>query len=98
MTLLALPITILAPLLLANLLGGLLLGWLYFGLIWRSARLFAQGGGLRLLLLTGLGRLAALALALLLAALEGALPLLVVAAGMLIARALYLRRVRRQAP
>ena len=89
-----LPEPAIALLLLANFLGGMGLGWAYFRLVWRSARQFAEAGGLPKLLLASLGRLVLLGSVLMLASRQGALPVLLVAAGLVLARFLALRRAR----
>ena len=74
------------------------LGACYFGGLWWNACLFASGA--RLVLAIGLimGRFALLASFLTLASLEGALPLLLMALGVVLARPLVMRRVRATAP
>lgn len=75
-----------APLLAAHLAVGLLVGILYLRALRRATDIFAAGGGLAGALGMGAGRFAAIGAVLFLAALEGALPLLAMAAGVLIAR------------
>ena len=83
----------------AHLAAGIGLGLLYFGSLWRGVRRFAAGGrvGPAAIALM-LGRFAVLGAVLLLASREGALPLLLLALGVLIARPLVARRVRAAAP
>lgn len=77
--------------------SGIVAGTLYFVGLWWNARLFARGGGwLSILML--LGRVAALACALTLAARQGAMPLLVMALGVFIARFAVMRGLRAAAP
>ncbi len=75
----------------AHLAAGIALGALYFRAVWWSARLFAQGGRAATLVVLIAGRFAALGGLLALASLEGALPLLIMALGVLIARFAVLR-------
>jgi F1F0 ATPase subunit 2 len=77
--------------------SGIVAGTLYFVGLWWNARLFARGGSwLSVLML--LGRIAALACALTFAARQGAMPLLVMALGVFIARFAVMRGVRAAAP
>ncbi len=74
--------------------AGVLLGVLYFrGLRW-NVRLFAAGGHVAASIAVLVGRFVLLGGMLTLASLEGALPLLVMAAGLLLARYAVMRRVR----
>ncbi|HME39592.1 MAG TPA: ATP synthase subunit I [Steroidobacteraceae bacterium] len=78
--------------------AGIAAGALYFrGLGW-STRRFAGGGGAGMLALSGVLRLALLGMLLALVAQEGARPLLVTSLGVLIARAIVVRRVKEAAP
>ncbi|MDB5362140.1 MAG: hypothetical protein JWO51_3437 [Rhodospirillales bacterium] len=77
----------------AHLVAGILLGLLYFGGLWWNARLFAAGGHATTSILLMVGRIALLGGLLTLASLEGAGPLLVMALGVLIARAVVMRRL-----
>ncbi len=81
-----------------HLAAGLGLGLLYFRGVWWNARLFASGGRVTTAIALGLGRFILLGGLLALAALEGALPLLAMALGVLIARPMVMRRVREAAP
>ena len=83
-----------ALILAANLLAGYGVGRLYFLALWRSARGFTAGGSIIVLVALSVGRLAVIGTALTLASFEGALPLLSAAGGVLIARAVALRRSR----
>jgi len=76
-----------------HLAGGLLLGMLYFRGVWWNARRFAAGGRVAATIALSLGRFAVLGGCLTLASLEGPLPLLVMALGVLIARPLVVRHV-----
>ncbi|HVJ55353.1 MAG TPA: ATP synthase subunit I [Aliidongia sp.] len=76
--------------------GGAAAGLLYFGGLWRSARLFAEGGLKAAVGLT-IGRFALLAGVLTLVSLEGALPLLMTALGLLAGRWAVMHRVRERA-
>jgi len=77
-----------------HLAGGFALGGLYFGSLWWGTRLFERAGRLRTLLAGMAARLVLLGGILTALSLEGALPLLSTAIGMLLARAVVLRRVR----
>ena len=81
-----------------NLAAGIALGTLYFRGLWRNVRRFAGGGGAAATIALMIARFALLGGLLTLASLEGALPLLVMALGVFIARAAVVRRVRRAAP
>ena len=70
------------------------LGALYFTGVWWNARLFAGGTSLTAAIGLVAGRFALLAGFLTLASLEGALPLLVMALGVLAARPVIMRRVK----
>ena len=74
--------------------GGAAVGALYFGSLWWTTRLFEQAGRLRTLLASMVVRFAVLGGVLLAVSLEGAMPLLATALGVLLARAAVLRRVR----
>jgi hypothetical protein len=87
----------LAPLLAAHLAAGLLAGILYFRALRRTTEMFANGGSVAAVLWMGACRFAGLGLVLFLAALEGAWPLLCMAAGVLLARCAMLRRARESA-
>jgi F1F0 ATPase subunit 2 len=81
-----------------HLVAGMLLGALYFRTLWWNARLFALGGRATTGIALMIGRLVLLGGLLALASLEGALPLLVMALGVLIGRSMVMRRVREVAP
>ena len=85
--------------LIGYLLLGLTVGVAYFAAMWRSAELFAAGKRVGLAIGLVVGRLS-LILAILapIAIRGGALPLLVTALGIVIARAIAMRRVRAMAP
>ena len=77
--------------------SGIAAGTLYFVGLWWNARLFARGGSwLSILML--LGRIGALACVLTLAARQGAMPLLVMALGVFVARFAVMRGLRAAAP
>lgn len=86
------------PGLAAHFAAGLALGAVYFLALWRSARLFGEGGGAIAVLALALGRIALLGGALTLASFEGAPRLLTMAAGALVAREIVVRRVKGAAP
>ena len=75
-----------------------MLGVLYFRGLWWNARRFAAGGRATTTIALMIGRFVLLGGLLTLASLEGALPLLVMALGVLIARSVVMRRVREAAP
>lgn len=77
--------------------AGVGLGLMYFQGLWWQSRLLAGGRAGRALLLTT-GRLVLLGGALALAVRAGALPLLAMTLGILVARAAVMRRVGRTAP
>lgn len=77
---------------------GVLLGLLYFQCAWWNARQLASGGRVSTTVALGLGRFVLLGLCLAFASLEGALPLLTMALGVLIARPMVMRGVREAAP
>jgi len=82
----------------AHLIAGILLGLVYFRGLWWNARLFTAGGHARTAILLMVGRIALLGGLLTLASLEGAGPLLVMALGVLIARAVVMRRLPATGP
>jgi len=73
--------------------AGIVLGVLYFRGLWWNARLFAMAGRVPASLALMIGRIALLGGVLVLASLEGALPLLVTALGVFVARAMVMRRI-----
>ncbi len=76
-----------------HLAGGVALGALYFSCLWWHARQFGQGGRLGALLAGSAVRFALLGGALWAASLEGAMPLLTTALGVLLARGAVMRRM-----
>ncbi len=74
------------------------LGVLHFRSLWWNTRLFSSGGRVAASLLLLLARFTLLAGFLTLASLEGALPLLVLALGILSGRFAVMRAVRRAMP
>jgi F1F0 ATPase subunit 2 len=78
----------------AHLTAGIVLGVLYFRSLWWNTCRFARGGRVMTMAALMIGRYALLAGLLTLASLEGALPLLMMALGVLIARSVAVRRVR----
>ncbi len=82
----------------AHLAAGIGLGIVYFGAVWWNARLFAAGGRATTAIALVIGRFLLLGAVLALASLEGALPLLVMALGVLTARFAVMRRVREATP
>jgi F1F0 ATPase subunit 2 len=82
----------------AHLAAGIVLGVVYFVGLWWNACRFIEGGRLTTTIVLAIGRFALLGGLLTLASLEGALPLLVVALGVLISRSVVMRRVREAVP
>ncbi len=80
-----------------HLAAGTLLGILYFRSLWWTVRRFAAGGRALTAVAWMIGRTVLLCCLLTLASLEGALPLLMMALGMLLARSAIMRRVRETA-
>jgi F1F0 ATPase subunit 2 len=78
--------------------SGIVAGALYFTCLWWNVRLFAERGGTLLTVLLLLGRIAVLACVLILAARQGALPLLVMALGVFVARFAVMRGLGAAAP
>jgi F1F0 ATPase subunit 2 len=81
----------------AHLAAGIGLGVLYFRGLWWNVRLFAMADHLPASIALMVGRIALLGGLLALASLEGALPLLAMTLGVLVARALVMRRTRETA-
>lgn len=77
-----------------HLAGGAAIGTLYFGSLWWNARLFERAGRVRTLLGSMIARFVVLGGVLTAASLEGAMPLMATALGVLLARAAVLHRVR----
>lgn len=73
-------------------------GALYFASVWRSAKALAASARLTKLLAPALFRFILMGLLLGLAAWQGALPLLATTAGVLVGRAVVLRRVSETVP
>ncbi len=82
----------------AHLAAGIVLGLFYFRAVWWQARRFASGGRISTTVATMIGRFLLLGGVLTLASLEGALPLLVTAVGVLVARFAVMRQFREAAP
>ena len=82
----------------AHLGAGIALGLLYFHGLWRNVTRLAGGGRTTTTIALMIGRFALLGGLLTLASLEGALPLLATALGVLLARPVVMRRVRQVAP
>jgi F1F0 ATPase subunit 2 len=78
--------------------AGIVAGTLYFVCLWWNARLFAERCGTMLTFLLLLGRIAVLGCVLTLAARQGAMPLLLMALGVFIARFAVMRGLRAAAP
>jgi F1F0 ATPase subunit 2 len=73
--------------------AGFLLGLVYFRGLWWNARLFASGGRVITTIGLMLGRFILLGGLLTLVSLQGAMPLLMTALGVLIARAVFMRHL-----
>lgn len=82
----------------AHLAAGIALGIFYFHAVWWNARLFALSGRATTAVALVIGRFVLLGGLLTLASFEGALPLLVMALGLLIARSGVMRRFREATP
>jgi F1F0 ATPase subunit 2 len=82
----------------AHLSAGVMLGIVYFRSLWWNARRFTAGGRVATTIAVMIGRFVLLGLLLTLASLEGALPLLLTALGILIARSFVMRKIREIAP
>jgi F1F0 ATPase subunit 2 len=82
----------------AHLAAGIMLGVVYFRSLWWNARQFADGGRVATTIVVMVGRFVLLGFLLTLASLEGALPLLVMALGVLFARSVVMRSIREIAP
>ncbi len=77
---------------------GLAIGGVYFASMWWSAELFATGGRVPLAIALTAGRFASILAVLALVAIRGgALPLMITALGVVIARAVAMRRVKAMA-
>jgi F1F0 ATPase subunit 2 len=84
---------------LAGLLGlGFLLGLVFFGALWWITHQLLSDGGVLLVLACHLGRFVLLGGALVWAARQGIWPLLAMACGITLARAVTLRQIRSTAP
>jgi F1F0 ATPase subunit 2 len=82
----------------AHIATGMVLGVLYFRSLWWNICRFTGGGRVTTAIALMIGRFALLASLLTLASLEGVLPLLGMALGVLIARSVVMRGVREAAP
>ena len=77
----------------AYLAAGIAVGVIYFRSLWGNARRFTMGGHVATTIAVMIGRFVILGVVLTLASLEGALPLLLMALGVLIARSVVVRRI-----
>jgi F1F0 ATPase subunit 2 len=77
---------------------GLMFGALYFGTLWWNTRIFSLTGHAKTAATLMIGRFLLLGGLLMLTSLEGALPLLATALGVLLGRAVVMRRLRQVAP
>jgi F1F0 ATPase subunit 2 len=94
----SLPIWAMLLSLVAHFAAGIMLGLLYFRSLWWNARRFTGGGRVATTIAVMIGRFVLLGGLLTLASLEGTLPLLVMALGILIARSVVMRRIREITP
>ena len=78
--------------------GGIAAGAVYFRCLWWNVQLFADGGGTAATVLLMAGRIVALGCLLTLASRQGALPLLMMALGVMIVRFAVVRALRTVAP
>jgi F1F0 ATPase subunit 2 len=78
----------------AHLAAGIMLGVVYFRSLWWNARRVTAGGSVATTIAVMIGRFVLLGMLLTLASLEGALPLLVMALGILIARSAVVSKIR----
>lgn len=83
-----------SPLVVVCFVIGMVAGGLYFRLLWWNTRLFAQGR-LAAAIATMIGRFGLLGGGLALVSLHGAAPLLAMALGVLVARSVVMRLMRR---
>ena len=79
----------------AHLAVGIALGGMHFGGLWWNTRLFSEGGRAATAVAVMVGRIVLLGGVLTLVSFEGAAPLLATALGVLLARPLVTRRVRK---
>jgi F1F0 ATPase subunit 2 len=77
----------------AHLAAGIVVGVLYFRSLWWNARRFTSGSHVATTISVMIGRFVILGVVLALASLEGALPLLLMALGVVVARSLVMRRI-----
>jgi F1F0 ATPase subunit 2 len=84
--------------LVAHFVAGIMFGLFYFRTLWWNARRFTGGGRVATTIAMMIGRFVLLGGLLTLASLQGALPLLVMALGILIARSVVLRGIREITP
>jgi F1F0 ATPase subunit 2 len=77
----------------AHLAAGIVIGVLYFRSLWWNTRRSTSGGHVSTTIAVMVGRFAILGVILTLASLEGALPLLLMALGVVIARPVVMRRI-----
>ena len=82
----------------AHLAAGVILGIVYFRSLWLNARRFTAGGRVATTIAVMIGRFVILGMLFTLASLEGALPLLLMALGVLIARSIVIRKILELAP
>jgi F1F0 ATPase subunit 2 len=77
----------------AHLAAGVIVGVLYFRSLWWNARRFTAGDRTATTIAVMIGRFVVLGIVLTLASLEGALPLLLMALGVFIARSIVMRQI-----
>ena len=77
----------------ADLAAGIVIGMLYFRSLWWNARRITAGDRMSTTIAVMISRFVVLGMVLTLASLEGALPLLLMALGVVVARSLVMRRI-----
>ncbi len=93
-----LPTLALILIVLAHLGAGIVIGMLYFRSLWSNVRQLAGGGRVTTMIALIVGRLALLSVVLVLASLEGTGALLATVLGVVIGRAVIMRKVRQITP
>jgi len=82
----------------AHLAAGIIVGVFYFRSLWWNTRRFAAGGRVSMTIAVMIGRFVILGIVLTLTSLEGALPLLLMALGVVVARFPVMRRIEEITP
>jgi len=81
-----------------HLAAGIVVGVIYFRSLWWNARRFTAGDRTATTIAVMIGRFVVLGVVLTLASLEGALPLLLMALGVVIARSIVMHQIREITP